>query len=70
MVLSIQMVCNSEFNSSISEYIHVYLGQHPPNIRSISFLVRQVPSLSWLSGWIPGFLKLPYWLFHQASNKF
>jgi hypothetical protein len=46
------------------------LGQYPSNMRSISFLVGQVPALNWLSGWIPGFLKIPYWLFHQASNKF
>jgi dehydrogenase/reductase SDR family protein 1 len=45
-------------------------GQYPSNMRSISFLVGQVPALNWLSGWIPGFLKIPYWLFHQASNKF
>jgi hypothetical protein len=48
----------------------IYLGQYPSNIRSLSFLFRQVPALSWLSSWIPGFLKLPYWLLHQASNKF
>jgi len=45
-------------------------GQYPVNIRSWSFLVRQVPGLSWLSSWIPGFLKLPYWVMHQVSNKF
>jgi len=45
-------------------------GTYPANIRSISFLVGRIPSLSWLSDWIPGFLKVPYWLFHQASNKF
>jgi len=45
-------------------------GTYPANIRSISFYVAKVPGLSWLSGWIPGFLKLPYWLLHQASNKF
>ncbi|CAF2582195.1 unnamed protein product [Rotaria sp. Silwood2] len=45
-------------------------GEYPTNIRSFSFLVKQVPALSWLSGWIPGFLKVPYWLWHQASNKF
>ena len=46
------------------------LGLYPSNIRSVSFLVRQVPALSWLSGWIPGFFKMPYWLWHQAGNKF
>lgn len=46
------------------------LGQYPANYRSISYLFRQSPYLRWLSGWIPGFLKVPYWLFHQASNKF
>jgi len=45
-------------------------GTYPTNIRSVSFLVAKIPSLGWLSGWIPGFLKLPYWLLHQASNKF
>jgi len=45
-------------------------GKYPTNIRSMSFLVGRVPSLNWLAGWIPGFLKLPYWLWHQASNKF
>ncbi|UJR31080.1 hypothetical protein I4U23_018589 [Adineta vaga] len=45
-------------------------GQPAANIRSFAYLVRQVPTLSWLAGWIPGFLKVPYWLFHQASNKF
>ncbi len=46
------------------------LDTYPTNIRSVSYLVRQIPGLSWLSGWIPGFLKVPYWLLHQASNKF
>ncbi|CAF0923213.1 unnamed protein product [Adineta ricciae] len=45
-------------------------GQPAVNIRSFSFLVRQAPALRWLAGWIPGFLKLPYWLFHQGGNKF
>jgi len=45
-------------------------GEYPANIRSVGYLVRQVPAISWLSAWIPGFLKVPYWLFHQASNKF
>jgi len=45
-------------------------GTYPTNIRSFSYLVRQIPGLSWLSGWIPVFLKVPYWLLHQASNKF
>jgi len=45
-------------------------GEYPTNIRSLGFLLKQVPALSWFSGWIPGFLKIPYWLFHQASNKF
>jgi hypothetical protein len=48
----------------------ICLGQYPSNIRSISFLVGQVPALNWLSAWIPGFLKIPLWLFHQSSNKF
>jgi hypothetical protein len=46
------------------------LGTYPTNMRSIGFLLGQVPGLSWLSGWIPGFLKIPFWLLHQASNKF
>lgn len=46
------------------------LGQYPTNIRSVAFLISQVPGLKWLSGWIPRFIKIPYWLFHQASNKF
>jgi hypothetical protein len=51
----------------VNKYV---LGKYAPNMRSIGFLIGQVPGLSWLSGWIPGFLKIPYWLFHQASNKF
>jgi dehydrogenase/reductase SDR family protein 1 len=45
-------------------------GAYPSNIRSISFLVGQVPGLKWLAPWIPGFLKVPWWVVHQASNKF
>jgi len=45
-------------------------GTYPSNIRSLGFLLGRVPGLSWLSGWIPSFFKIPYWLFHQASNKF
>jgi dehydrogenase/reductase SDR family protein 1 len=45
-------------------------GEYPTNIRSLSYILGQVPALSWLSGWIPSFFKIPYWLLHQASNKF
>jgi len=45
-------------------------GGYPTNIRSFSFLARQIPGLSWLSSWIPDFFKVPTWLWHQASNKF
>ncbi|CAF0736893.1 unnamed protein product [Adineta steineri] len=45
-------------------------GTPAVNIRSFSFLFRQVSALSWLSGWMPNFLKIPHWLWHQASNKF
>ncbi|CAF1100933.1 unnamed protein product [Rotaria sp. Silwood1] len=40
-------------------------GTYPSNPRSVSFLVRRIPMLSWLSGWIPGFLKIPYWLWYK-----
>lgn len=46
------------------------LGLYPSNLRSVSFALRQVPSLSWLAPWIPRFFKFPYWLWHQAGNKF
>jgi len=45
-------------------------GTYPTNIRSLSYMLGQVPTLKWISGWIPGFVKVPAWLFHQASNKF
>jgi len=45
-------------------------GVYPTNVRSFSFLLGKVPGLNLLAGYIPGFLKVPYWLWHQASNKF
>jgi dehydrogenase/reductase SDR family protein 1 len=45
-------------------------GQYPQNMRSISFLMQNIPALKWLSSWIPSWLKIPYWLLHQMANKF
>ncbi|CAF2104625.1 unnamed protein product [Rotaria magnacalcarata] len=45
-------------------------GEYPSNMRWIGRYLRYVPGLSWLSDWIPGFVKIPFWLLHQASNKF
>lgn len=45
-------------------------GLYPSNIRSMSFLIRQVPALNWMAGWIPSCFKIPLWLWHQAGNKF
>ncbi|CAF0836123.1 unnamed protein product [Rotaria sordida] len=45
-------------------------GEYPTNIRSFSYLFKQVPSLSWLSGWIPGFLKVPYCEINNIDLRF
>ncbi len=53
------------------KFIFIYsLGQYPQNMRSISFLMRNIPGLKWLSPWIPSWLKIPYWILHQMGNKF
>jgi len=45
-------------------------GQYPNSMRSLSNFIQFIPSLKWLSSWIPSFIKIPHWLFHQMSNKF
>lgn len=45
-------------------------GRKPMHIRQVKTLVWFSPSWRWLSGWIPGFVKIPKWMMHLSGNKF
>ncbi|XP_078059916.1 dehydrogenase/reductase SDR family member 1-like isoform X2 [Mustelus asterias] len=37
---------------------------------SLKFILQQLPSLSWLSTFIPGFIRIPKWVLTLTSSKF
>ncbi|XP_041036703.1 dehydrogenase/reductase SDR family member 1 [Carcharodon carcharias] len=45
-------------------------GRTLVDYRSVKFLLRQLPGLSWLAPFIPGFIKVPKWVLALAANKF
>lgn len=45
-------------------------GQLLVQYRSLSFLLSQVPGTSWISHFIPSFIRMPKWMFNFATNKF
>lgn len=45
-------------------------GQPLVQYRSLSFLLSQVPGTSWISHFIPSFIRMPKWMFNFATNKF
>lgn len=70
MVSQILMVLLIFYSIPLYKYFYHVLGGYPTNMRWLGYLLGKVPGLSWLSGWIPGFVKVPFWLLHQAGNKF
>ncbi|XP_078393801.1 dehydrogenase/reductase SDR family member 1 [Cetorhinus maximus] len=45
-------------------------GRALVDYRSVKFLLQQLPGLSWLATFVPGFIKIPKWVLALTASKF